>query len=162
MTKVENSLCISYLAVINSGLFFMLPSCVCLWPHGLQHARPPCPSLPPGVCPSSCPLHGWCHPAIWFSDVLFCPQSFPASDFSSELAVHVRWPEYWSFHHQSFQWIFRVDFLLRLTGLISLLSKGLWGVFPSTTVRRHQFFGALPSLWSSSHNCMWPLGRPEP
>ena len=40
---------------------------------------------------------------------------------------------------------------LRLTGLISLLSKGLSGVFSSTTVQRHQFFGALPSLSSSSH-----------
>ena len=41
---------------------------------------------------------------------------------------------------------------LRLTGLISLLSKGLLGVFSSTAVRRHQFFGVLPSLRSSSHN----------
>ena len=48
---------------------------------------------------------------------------------------------------------------LRLTGLISLLSKGLLGVFSSTTVQRHQFFGVLPSLQSSSCNCTWPLGR---
>ena len=33
----------------------------CLQPHGLQHARPPCPSPSPEVCPSSCPLHRWCH-----------------------------------------------------------------------------------------------------
>ena len=37
-----------------------------LRPHGLQHARPPCPSPSPEVCPSSCPLHRWCHPAISF------------------------------------------------------------------------------------------------
>ena len=43
---------------------------------------------------------------------------------------------------------------LRLTGLISLLFKGLSGLFSSTTVQRHQFFGVLPSLWSNSHNCM--------
>ena len=42
---------------------------------------------------------------------------------------------------------------LRSTGLISVLFKGLSGVFSSTTVRRHQFFGVLPSLWSSPHNC---------
>ena len=48
----------------------------------------------------------------------------------------------------------------RLTGLVSLLFKGLSRVFSCTTVWRHQFFGVLPSLWSSSHNCMWPLGRP--
>ena len=50
-------------------------------------------------------------------------------------------------------------FPLGLTSLISLLSKGLSGVFSSITVRRHQFFGAPPSLRSSSHNCTWPLGR---
>ena len=48
---------------------------------------------------------------------------------------------------------------LRLTGLI-FLSKGLSGVFPSTTVWRHQFFGVKASLWSSSQNHTWPLGRP--
>ena len=57
--------------------------------------------------------------------------------------------------HPPFQWVFRVDFL---TDLISLLSKGLSGVFCSTTVWRHQSFGFLPSLWFSSHKCMWPLG----
>ena len=51
---------------------------------------------------------------------------------------------------------------LRLTGLISLLSNRLSGVFSSSTVQRPQFFGILPSLWSSFHNCMWPLGRPLP
>ena len=51
-----------------------------LKPHGLEHARPPCPSPSPGVCPSSCSLHWWCHPAISSSDALFfCPQSLPAS-----------------------------------------------------------------------------------
>ena len=51
---------------------------------------------------------------------------------------------------------------LRLSGLVSLHSKGLSGVFPSTTIWRHQFFDALPSLPSSSHNRTWPLGRPQP
>ena len=71
-----------------------------LWPHGLQHARPPCPSLSPGVCPSSCSLHQWCRPAILSSDTLFfCPQSFPESitDFSNESPVYIRWPKYRSF-----------------------------------------------------------------
>ena len=51
-------------------------------------------------------------------------------------------------------------FPLRLTGLISLLSSGLSGVFSSITVRRHQFFGILPSLRFTSNNPTWPLGRP--
>ena len=52
-----------------------------LWPHGLRHARPPCPSLSPGVCSDSCPLRQWCHPNISSPVILFsfCLQSFPAS-----------------------------------------------------------------------------------
>ena len=52
-----------------------------LRPHGLQHARPPCPSPTPGVYPNPCPLSRWCHPTISSSIVPFssCPQSFPAS-----------------------------------------------------------------------------------
>ena len=46
-------------------------------------------------------------------------------------------------------------FPLGLTGLISLLSKGLPRLFSSTTVRKHQFFRALPSLWSNSHIRTW-------
>ena len=52
-----------------------------LRPHGLQHARPPCPSPTPGVYSNSCHLSQWCHPTISSSVVPFssCPQSFPAS-----------------------------------------------------------------------------------
>ena len=52
-----------------------------LQPHGLQHARLPCPSLFLGACSNSCPLSCWCHPTISFSVTSFssCPQSFPAS-----------------------------------------------------------------------------------
>ena len=54
-----------------------------LRPHELQHARPPCPSPPPGVHPNSCPSSRWCHPAISSSVIPFssCPQSLPASEF---------------------------------------------------------------------------------
>ena len=52
-----------------------------LWPHGLQHARLPCPSPTPGACLNSCPFSQWCHPTISSSVVPFssCLQSFPAS-----------------------------------------------------------------------------------
>ena len=52
-----------------------------LWPHGLSHTRPPCPSLTPRVYSNSCPLSRWCHPTISSSVVPFssCLQSFPAS-----------------------------------------------------------------------------------
>ena len=52
-----------------------------LQPHGLQHARPPCPSPTPGACSNSWPLNQWCHWTVSSSVVPFssCPQSFPAS-----------------------------------------------------------------------------------
>ena len=52
-----------------------------LQPHGLQHARPPCPSPTPGVYSNSCPLNWWCHPTISSSVIPFSShlQSFPAS-----------------------------------------------------------------------------------
>ena len=134
-----------------------------LRPRWLQHARSPCPSPLPEACPSLCSLHRRCHPAISPSDALFsfCPPSFPASGtfpmslFPSDdqntgaLASAPVLPV-----------IIQGWFSLRLTGLISLLSKRLSGIISSTTVQRHRFFGALPSLWSSSPNRMWPLGRP--
>ena len=55
----------------------------CLWPHGLQHARPPCPLPTPGVDSNSCPLSRWCHPTISSSVVPFSSGllSFPASGY---------------------------------------------------------------------------------
>ena len=52
-----------------------------LWPHGLQHTRPPCPSPAPGIYSNTCPLNPWCHPTISSSVIPFssCLQSFPAS-----------------------------------------------------------------------------------
>ena len=62
-----------------------------LWPHGLQHARPPCPSPTPRVYSNSCPLSRWCHPTI-------LPSVFPSiTVFSKESVLHIRWPKYWSF-----------------------------------------------------------------
>ena len=61
-------------------------------------SRPPCPSRTPGVHPNSCPSSWWCHPAISSSVVPFsCPQSLPASVFSNESTLRMRWPKYWSF-----------------------------------------------------------------
>ena len=57
--------------------------------------------------------------------------------------------------HQSYQWIFRVDFLK--DSLISLLSKELSSAFSSTTVWKHWFLGTQPSLWSNSHIHTWLL-----
>ena len=133
-----------------------------VWPHGLQHAKLPCPSVSPRVCSNSYPLHQWCLPTILSSVAhFFCLQSSLASESfpvnrlftlddqntgaSASASLCLGTIQGWS--------------LLRLTGLISLLPKGLSGVFYSTTVHKHQFLGILPSLQSSSHKCMWPLER---
>ena len=86
---------------------------------------------------------------------------FPSfRDFSNELAVCIRWPKYLSLSFTSvLQMSFQDCFPLRLTSLIALLSKGLSGVFSSNTVQENRFFGTLPSLWSSSYNPTWPLGK---
>ena len=96
-----------------------------LWLHGLQHARPPCPSPSSKVCLSSCPLHQWYHPAISSSDALFCSQSFLASG---------TFPMNWlftsgdqntgaSFSASVLPMSIQGWFPLRLTGLFSLLLK---------------------------------------
>ena len=130
--------------------------------HGLQHARPLCPSPSPYVCPNFC--YWWCHPAISFSDALFsfCPQSFPASGTlsMSQLFASDDQNTGVSTSESVLPTSIQGWFPLKLTGLISLLFKGLSGVFSSTIIWRHQFFGVLPSLWSSSHNLTWPLGIP--
>ena len=71
-----------------------------LRPHGLQHARRPCPSPIPKGYSNSCPLSQWCHPTISSSVVSFssCLQIFPSiRDFSNKSVLHIRWPKYWSF-----------------------------------------------------------------
>ena len=100
------------------------------WPHGLQHSRLPCPpSLSPRAGSDSCPLSQWCHPTISSSVTPFfsCPQSFPASGsfpmswFFASGGQSIGGSASASVILKSIQsW-----FPLRLTGLISLLSKGL-------------------------------------
>ena len=74
-----------------------------LRPHESHHARLPCPSPTPRVHSDSRPSSRWCHPAISSSVVPFssCPQSLPASVFSNESTLCMRWPKYWSFSYWS-------------------------------------------------------------
>ena len=69
-----------------------------LQPHEPQHARPPWPSITPGVHPNPCPLSHWCHPSI-LCHPLFLLSSIPPSIrvISSESALRIRCPKYWSF-----------------------------------------------------------------
>ena len=67
-------------------------------PHGLQHARLPCPSPTPRACSNSCPSNRWSHPNISSSAVPFsCLQSFPALGSFQMSRLHIRCPKYWSF-----------------------------------------------------------------
>ena len=71
-----------------------------LWPHGLQHAKLPCPSPTPRAHSDSCPLSQWCHPTISSSVIPFssCLQPFPASgSFPVSQFFTIRWPKCWSF-----------------------------------------------------------------
>ena len=83
------------------------------------------------------------HLILW-SPLLLLPSIFPSiRHFSNESAVHISWPNYWSFSISPSKEYSRLISLLGLTGLISLQSKGLSGALSSTTVQRHQFFGTL-------------------
>ena len=134
-----------------------------LWPHGLQHARLPCPSPTTGACSNSCPSSQWCHPTISSSvfPLSSCLQSFTASySFSSKSVLCIRCPKYWSVSFSiSPSNEYSGLLLLGLTGLISLKFKGLSRVFEHT-VQKHQFFGTQLSLWSNSHIHTWVLEKP--
>ena len=132
--------------------------------HGLQHTRPPCPSPTSGDYSNSCPLSQWCHSTISSPVTPFSsrPQSFPVSGSFS-----VSWlftPGGQSIRASSSASVFpmniQVCFPLGLTGLISLMFKGLSRVFSSTTIWKLQGFSAQPSLWSNSHIHTWLLEKP--
>ena len=132
--------------------------------HRGQHARLPCPSPSPRACSNSCSLIWWCHPTISSSVIPFssCLQSSPVSG---------SFPMSWLFVSSNrsigasasasvLPMNIQDWFPLELIGLISLPSRGLSRVFSSTTVWKHQFFDAQPSLWSNSHICTWLLEKP--
>ena len=118
-------------------------------PHGLQHARPPCPSPTPRVYPNSCTLNRWCHPTISFSIISFsfCPQSLPASgSFQVSLLSASGGQSIGVSASASVLPVNTQDWSLGWTSWISLQSKGLSSVFSNTTVQKHQFFSAQLSF----------------
>ena len=137
-----------------------IKSCPTLWPHGLQLTRLPSPALSEFAQTHA---HWVSHPTISSSYLpLLLPTIFPSIRvFFSESALHIRWPKCWSFSFSissSSEYSGLTSF--RMTGMTSLLSNGLLRVFSNTTVGKHQFFSALPSLWSNSHICKWLLENP--
>ena len=125
-----------------------------LRPHGLQHAMLPCPWPTPGAYSDSCPLSRWYHLTISSSSVIpfsSCLQSIPVSGFFLVSQFFVSGGQSIGASELVLPMNIQGWFPLELTGWISLQSKGLSRVFSKTTVQKHQFFGAQPSLWSYSH-----------
>ena len=113
-----------------------------LWPHGLQHAKLPCPSPTPRACSNSYPLSQWCHQTISSSVIPFSPclqflpasRPFPISQSFTSGGQNIGVSASASVFPMNIQhW-----FPLGLTGLISLQSKGLPRVSSDTTVQKHQ------------------------
>ena len=119
-----------------------------LQPHGLQHARLPCPSPIPRGCSNSCPSSQWCHPTILSSVVPFSSylQSFPASESFPMSQFFSSGGESTGVSASVLPMNIQDWFPLGLIGWLSLLAKGLSRVFSNTTVQKHQFFGAQLSL----------------
>ena len=111
-----------------------------LWPHGLQHARPPCPPPVPRVYPNSCPLSWWCHPTLSSSVVPFSHlQSFPESGSfqMNQFFTSGRQSIVVSASTSVLPMNIQDWFPLGWTGWTSLQSKGLSRVFFNTTVQKH-------------------------
>ena len=130
-----------------------------LWPHGQEHARPPCPSPIPKVYPSSYPLSRWCQSnhLIPFSSYL---QSFSASGsfqmnhlFTSGGQNIGVWASTSVLPMNTQDWS-----PLGWTGWISLQSKGFSRVFSNTTLQKHQFFGTQLSLFFFNINLFILIG----
>ena len=116
-------------------------------------------------------VHSSIHPSIHLNLchlLLLLPSIFPRIKvFSNELALCIRWPKCWSsrfninpFNEYS---VLPIEYWypLRLTGLISLLSKDHSRVFSSSRVWKYQFFSTQLSLWSTSHVRMYmTTGKP--
>ena len=125
-------------------------------PHGLQHARPPCPSPTPRVYSNVCPLSQWCHPTISSCCPLPLPPSvFPSIRvFSNESVPRIRWPKYWSFsftispsNEYSGLISFRIDWfdLLVVQGTLipqfkSINTSALRFLYGPTLTSRHDYW----------------------
>ena len=102
------------------------------------------------------------HHLILCRPLLLPPSIFPSIRvFSNESALPTRWPKYWNSASASVLPMSIQGWSpLGWTSWISLQSKGLSRVFSNTTIQKHHFFSAQPSLWSNSHICPCLLEKP--
>ena len=136
-----------------------------LWPDELQNARLPYPSPTPEAYLNSCPLSWWCYPTISSipcHPLLLLPSIFPGIRvFSNESVLHLRWPKCWSFSFSmspSNEYSGLISFKIDWLDLLAV--QGTLRSLLHTTIWKHQFSGAQPSLWSNSYIYTWLLEKP--
>ena len=134
-----------------------------LQPHGLQHTRLFWIPESPRVCSNSCTSSQCCYLNIssFAAPCSFCLQSFPASSsfLMNQLFASGGQSTGGSASVSALPMKIQGWFPILLTGLISLLSKWLSSVFSSTTVRKYQFLGTQPYLWSNCNIHTWLLEK---
>ena len=149
---------------VGSLLLLFSPQLYLILCNPIDYSMPGFPSASPRVCSNSHPLTQWSHATIYSSVTPFssCSQPFPVSRSSPMSQLFTTGGQSTGALASASVLPMNIQggFPLGLTGLISLLSKGLSRVFTSTTVQSHQFFRALPFLLSSSHICIWLLEKP--
>ena len=127
-------------------------------PHGLQHARLPRLSPSPRACSNPCPFRRMMpsNQLILYHPFLLLPSIFPSMRvFSNESALHIRWPKYWNFRFSfsislSNEYLELISFKIHWFYFLAVQGT-LSRDFSNTTVQKHQFVGAQPSLCSTSH-----------
>ena len=122
-------------------------------PHGLQHARLPCPSQTSGVCSNPCPSNRWCHPTISSSVVPFssCLQFFPASRSFPMSQFFIRGPKCWSFD-------FSISPSKEYSGLISIRIDWFDLLVVQGTLRSLQHHSSKASILR--HSALVQLSHP--
>ena len=148
-----------------------------LWPHGLKHARPPCPSSTLGVHSNSCPLSWWCHPTIsavfifkrkeanlhhWFKFAFHLhfstsPHSrtsqkhpFPQQLFTSPS------PTFYLLTLQTYRFSVRV---ISTTVLSNLVANSLLFLPVASDKLKHSWPEILGMLWVSKHSGLYFQGK---
>ena len=158
----DSNICLALRHYLSPLFSSVTQLCLTLQPHGLQHARLPCPSPTPRACSNSCPSSWWFHPAISSCHPLFFLPSVLTSIrvFSNETVLHIRWPKDWSFS-------FRISPSNEYSELISFRIDRLDLLVVQGTLRtllqHHSTKASIlqcTAFWSNSHIHTWLLEKP--
>ena len=136
--KIKSRMLFSSVQFSHSVMSDFLP------PHGLQYTRPPCPSPTPRVYSNTCPLSQWCQPntsssAVRFSPAFHLSQHQGLFNWVSSLHQVAKVLEF-QLQHQSFQWLFRTDFLWDLLAVQATFKSLLQHHNSKSSVLWHSVF----------------------